>query len=119
MLWCFAQDQLDDIQRHKATWIWRWACDAQMKVSRDEVAEMVLQGCLAPELDQLWDQGRNKQKLVIQLCDTIAEGSPEDLKVCFRPFIRVQLCDAVAEGSPEDMKVYSTLLTRIMLILWM
>lgn len=94
MLWHFAQDQLDDIQRHKATWIWRWARDAQMKVSRDEVAEMVLQGCLAPELEQLWEQGRNKQKLVIQLCDTVAEGSPKDLKVC------------------------STLLTRMVLVLW-
>jgi len=62
-----------------------------MKVSRDEVAEMVLQGCLAPELEQLWEQGRSKQKLVIQLCDTVSEGSPEDLKVCHTLFTRMVL----------------------------
>ena len=42
---------------------------------------MVLQDCLTPDLEQLWEQGRAKQKLVIQLCDTIVEGSPDDLKV--------------------------------------
>ena len=75
------QDQLDDLQRHKALWIWKWSRDAGVKVSKDEVAEMVLQGCLTADLQQLWERGRARQKLVIRLCDTIADGSPEDLAV--------------------------------------
>lgn len=42
---------------------------------------MVLQGCLTPDLEELWEQGRIKQKLVIQLCDMVVDGSPGDLKV--------------------------------------
>jgi hypothetical protein len=42
---------------------------------------MVLQGRLTPQLEQLWEEGRTKQKLVIKLCDTIAGGSPEELQV--------------------------------------
>ena len=75
------QDQLDDLQRHKALWIWKWARDAGVKVSKDEVAEMVLQDCLTADLRQLWERGRTQQRLVIQLCDTIADGSPEELAV--------------------------------------
>ena len=80
-MWCYVQDQLDDIQKHKAIWIYRWARTSGRKVSRDEVAEMVLQDRLMPDLEQLWEQGRAKQKLVIQLCDIIVAGSPDDLKV--------------------------------------
>ena len=75
------QDQLDDLQRHKALWIWKWARDAGVKVSKDEVAEMVLQDCLTADLQQLWERGRTQQKLAIRLCDTIADGSPEELAV--------------------------------------
>ena len=50
-------------------------------MSKDEVAEMVLQNCLTADLQQLWERGRTQQKLVIQLCDTIVDGSPEDLAV--------------------------------------
>ena len=77
----FLQDQLDDLQRHKALWIWKWARDAGVKASKDEVAEMVLQDCLTAELQQLWERGRTQQKLVIQLCDTVVDGSPEGLAV--------------------------------------
>ena len=77
----FLQDQLDDLQRHKALWIWKWARDAGVKVSKDEVAEMVLQDCLTADLQQLWERGRTQQKLVIQLCDTITDGLPEELAV--------------------------------------
>lgn len=78
---CYVQDQLDDQGRHKATCLYRWARDAHLRVSRDEVAEMVLQVRLTPQLEQLWEEGRTKQKLVIKLCDTIAGGSPEELQV--------------------------------------
>lgn len=79
-LYC-VQDQLDDQGRHKATWLYRWARDAHLRVSRDEMAEMVLQGRLTPQLKQLWEAGRTKQKLVIKLCDTIVSGLPEELQV--------------------------------------
>ena len=75
------QEQLDEIQRHKAIWVYRWARTSGMKTSRDEIAEMVLQNCLTPDLEQLWEQGRAKQKLVIQLCDTIVDSSLDNLKV--------------------------------------
>ena len=88
-LYC-VQDQLDDQGRHKATWLYRWARDAHLRVSRDEVAEMLLQGRLTPQLEQLWEVGRTKQKLVIKLCDTIVSGSPEELQVY--PFFYSLLC---------------------------
>ena len=75
------QDHLDDQGRHKATWLYRWARDTHLTVSRDEMAEMVLQGRLTPQLEQLWEERRTKQKLVIKLCDTIVGGSPEELQV--------------------------------------
>lgn len=49
---------------------------------------MVLQNCLPPDLEQLWEQGRAKQKLVIQLCDLIVESTPDDLKV----FLNLMTC---------------------------
>ena len=44
---------------------------------------MVLQDCLTPDLERLWEQGRVKQKLVIQLCDATVDGSLDDLKVLY------------------------------------
>lgn len=69
------------MQRHKAIWIYRWSRTPGMTVSRDEIAEMVLQDSRTPDLERLWEQGRAKQKLVIQLCDTTVDGSLDDLKV--------------------------------------
>ena len=71
------QEQLDEIQKHKAIWIFRWGRTSGLRTSRDEIAEMVLQDCLTPNLEQLWEQGRANQKLVIKLCDTVVDGSPE------------------------------------------
>ncbi|CAL5224710.1 g7441 [Coccomyxa viridis] len=102
-----SQDQLDEIQRHKAIWIFRRARSSGLKTSRDEIAEMVLHGCLTPVLEQLWEQGRAKQKLVIRLCDTVVDGSPEDLKellgaekTSHRDVLREGICDLLTMRAP-------------------
>ncbi|CAL8464448.1 g3983 [Coccomyxa elongata] len=66
-------NELTSIQQHKSFWIYQWAKNAHMKVSRDEVAEMLLKDALPEDLEQLWVKGSAQQKLIIKLCQAVVE----------------------------------------------
>ncbi|KAK3235349.1 hypothetical protein CYMTET_54445 [Cymbomonas tetramitiformis] len=64
---------LTEKQEHQALWTWKWAKDAAIKVTKDEVREMVANGNLSPELMNLWDVKRMEQKWVEGLCKAVIE----------------------------------------------
>ncbi|PSC74228.1 hypothetical protein C2E20_2537 [Micractinium conductrix] len=66
--------ELDEQQDHKAFWTWRWALDAGLQVSRDEVGEMLLGAGLSLELQALWDKKSAQQKAVQRLCGAVVAG---------------------------------------------
>ena len=76
---CLAQ--MTSAQHHKSFWIYRWAKEAGVLVSRDEVSEMILSTALTPQLEQLWNKGSAQQKLIIKLCEAVVEGDTAALKV--------------------------------------
>ncbi len=66
-------NELTSTQQHKSFWIYQWAKNAHMKLSRDEVAEMLLRDALPEALEQLWVEGSAQQKLIIKLCQAVVE----------------------------------------------
>ena len=73
---------MTSVQQHKSFWIYRWAKNAHMRVSRDEVAEMLLKDALPKDLEALWVEGSAQQKLIIKLCQAIVEDDAAAFKVC-------------------------------------
>ncbi|KAI3424078.1 hypothetical protein D9Q98_009441 [Chlorella vulgaris] len=65
---------LDAKQDHKAFWVWRWALQQGLQVSRDEVAEMVHKDVLPADLQAIWVKQSAQQKAVEQLCAAAAAG---------------------------------------------
>lgn len=77
------QAQMTSAQQHKSFWIYRWAKEVGVSVSRDEVSEMLLSNVLSTQLEQLWNEGSAQQKLIIKLCEATVEGDTAALKVCY------------------------------------
>ncbi|KAK9904970.1 hypothetical protein WJX75_006675 [Coccomyxa subellipsoidea] len=74
------QAQMTSAQQHKSFWIYRWAKEVGVSVSRDEVSEMLLSNALSTQLEQLWNEGSAQQKLIIKLCEATVEGDTAALK---------------------------------------
>ena len=63
-----------DLDRFRAYWLWIWAKEAHITLSRDEAGEMLRAGSFTPKVQQLWDRKSAQQKEVEALCSAAAAG---------------------------------------------
>ena len=66
---------------YQAFWLWVWAKEAKLTLSRDEAAEMLHTGAFTPEIRELWDRKSAQQKRVEALCSAAASSDEAALKV--------------------------------------
>ena len=67
-------DSASDLDRFRTYWLWIWAKEAKITLSRDEAGEMLRAGTFTPEVKQLWDRKTAQQKSVEALCSAAAAG---------------------------------------------
>ena len=67
--------------KFKAWWLWIWAKEAGLGLSRDEAAEMLHTGSWSPEVKALWERKSAQQKRVEAICSAAATGDEAALKV--------------------------------------
>jgi len=63
--------EMDAKTEHQCLWMWRWGLEAGLTVSRDEVREMVVAERVPHELQVIWEQGRDEQRVVEKLCAAV------------------------------------------------
>ena len=68
-------------EKFKAWWLWIWAKEAGLGLSRDEAAEMLHTSSWTPEVQALWERKSAQQKLVEAICSAAATGDVAALKV--------------------------------------
>ena len=61
------------------------------QVSRDEVAEMVQQGSMRPELEQLWAVKSAQQRALQRLCGAAEAGDGGAIKVCVQGWLAYEM----------------------------